>query len=81
MLYHASAASLHLLTGIEQQVYQAAQKHGKPCHSYVVSGLYQARPETRPTGSASLAILTLFLVSPDKLDTSVFMKHKKNIAY
>ena len=30
--------------------------------------VYQLRPETRRTGSASLAIPTLFLVSPDKLD-------------
>ena len=29
---------------------------------------YQAPPETRGTGSASLAIPTLFLVSPDKFN-------------
>ena len=29
---------------------------------------YQARPETRRTGSTRLVIPTLFLVSPDKLD-------------
>ena len=29
---------------------------------------YQDRPETRRTGSVSLAIPMLFLISPDKLD-------------
>ena len=33
-----------------------------------ISMFYQARPQTRRTGSASLTIPTLFLVSPDKLD-------------
>ena len=30
--------------------------------------IYQARPETRRTGSACLAISTLFFVLPNKLD-------------
>ena len=39
----------------------------KSCNYPLISS-YQAWPETHRTGSASLAIPTLSLVSPDKLD-------------
>ena len=40
--------------------------------------VYQARPETRRTGSASLAIPMLFLVLPDKLDIK---RHQHGFLY
>ena len=47
--------------------------------------VYQARLETSRTGSASLAILTPFLISPDKLDilvkTQVFFMSKNIITH
>ena len=39
---------------------------------------FQARPETRRTGSASLAIPTLFLVPPGKLDAE---EHYNGLLY
>ena len=40
--------------------------------------VYPARPETRRTGSASLAIPTLFLVSPDEIHIK---RHYHGILY
>ena len=48
--------------------------------SLLLYKVYQTKPETRRTGLASLAIPTLFLVSPDKLNIkrhqyAVLFKH------